>query len=115
MGMVLINLGNESHTVQLDIHNGSSTGSNAPHSKQHSQQQQQQQQQHAYTAWTLTPGDGPSGKRSLLNGKPLQETIADGKAIKDIPIAGIGIAQDSMALPPLSVTFVATTCSGKDQ
>ena len=88
MGMVLINLGNASTTVDLDI--ASSSG------------------QHA--AWTLTPADGPFGERALLNGKPLQAMLADGKAITNIPIAGIESAEKSVRLPPISVTFVAARC-----
>lgn len=64
-------------------------------------------------AWTLSMGaDGVFGELSLLNGVPLQRSIADGKAIDAIPVPGTDLAGTGgiVELPPFSVTFVVTEC-----
>jgi hypothetical protein len=63
-----------------------------------------------YTVWTLSAGaEGVFGEITLLNGQPLQQSISDGVAIGDIPVAGQQ-KNGEVALPPFSVTFAVTEC-----
>jgi hypothetical protein len=51
------------------------------------------------------------GSSSLLNGKSLPASLADGQAIEKIPVAGKSTHDGKFTLPPFSVTFaVAPRC-----
>ena len=57
-------------------------------------------------SWTISPATGPFGSEALLNGQALPRTIANGVAIKEIPVAGMRTeGGNKLSLPPISVTF----------
>lgn len=82
----------------------------------------------AYTYWTLSADPkavtearneaplkelppGVFGSSSMLNGKSLPASLADGHAIEKIPVAGKTTHDGKFTLPPFSVTFaVAPRC-----
>ena len=56
-------------------------------------------------AWTLSPtlDGGPFGKRSLMNGELLPDTIADGATITSVPVAGVRVCR--VKIPMVSFGF----------